>query len=350
MIEVAILGAGIGAQHLSAFRALPDDFHVAAVVDQDQQRAESLRDQDDFRVEVDIARILQDPNIDVVDICLPPHLHVPVTLDALQAGKHVICEKPLAPSLADLDRIGEVLKACDRRIYPVFQYRWGPALTQLRHLMAQGLTGPVHTASLETHWSRGADYYAIPWRGTWDGERGGAVLGHAIHNHDLLTHIAGEVAALSAMTTTRINPIETEDCAAAIFEMTSGALCTSSITLGAAGNTTRIRVVFEQLTATSGSEPYAPATVPWRFEARDPVHQGLIDTTLANAPSEHSGYAGLFAEIAKDLQDQPNHAVTFADGVASIALVTAIYHAARSGARVALPLARSHPLYEGWMP
>ena len=349
MIRTAILGAGIGAQHLAALRTLPG-FYVATIVDQTAERAEALREGDDFAVLQDVAEVLTDPTIDLIDVCLPPHLHVPVTLKALAAGKHVVCEKPLATSLAEVETIRSAAIRNNARVFPVFQYRWGPALAQLRHLMASGLTGTVTSAALDTHWSRGADYYAVPWRGTWAGERGGAVLGHAIHNHDLLTHIAGDVAALSAMVATRVNPIETEDTAAITFQMASGALCTSNITLGAAGDETRLRVMFEHLTATSGSEPYAPGAVPWTFTSRDPARQTQIDACIAQAPTEPTGFAGFFTELGKALNGQPNTAVTLDEGANSVALVTAIYHAARTGTRVTLPLPQDHPLFEGWQP
>ena len=238
----------------------------------------------------------------------------------------------------------------DRKVYPVFQYRWGPSLAQLRHLMASGLTGQLQLAALETHWSRGADYYAVPWRGTWAGECGGVVLGHAIHNHDLLTHIAGDIACLSALTTTRVNEIETEDCASISFAMTSGALATSSITLGAAGDETRLRFVFEHLTATSGTAPYAPGAQPWTFTARIPEAQQQLDAALSNTPREPAGFEGFFAHIALDLAGRENRAVTLKDGAASVALVTAIYHSARTGRQVKLPLDPSHELYNGWLP
>lgn len=350
MINIAILGAGIGREHLAALRGLADRFHVAAVVDQDHARAEEIRENDSFATLTNIADALNDPAIDVIDICLPPHLHVPVTLDALNAGKHVICEKPLATSLLDVDRISAAAIQNARHVFPVFQYRWGPSLAQVRHLMAQGMTGAVQTAALETHWCRKTDYYAVPWRGTWAGERGGAVLGHAIHNHDLLTYIAGDIASLSAMTATRVNPIETEDCAAVSFTMTSGALCTSSITLGAASDETRIRIVFENLTATSGKAPYAPGSEAWKFVARDAAQQAAIDTVVANTPSGPIGFAGFFTEVSKALSGEPNTSVQLQDGAASVALVTAIYHAARTGQRVSLPLSADHPLYEGWQP
>jgi predicted dehydrogenase len=350
MIRVAILGAGIGREHLAAYRALGDRFGVAMIVDLDPTRAEALRlPGESFVVESDLQAALS-ADLDLIDICLPPHLHVPTALAALAAGKHVVCEKPLATRLSDCARLEEGSRAAGRSLFPVFQYRWGPSCAQLRHVMAQGLAGRPLVASLETHWNRGAEYYAVPWRGTWAGEQGGAVLGHAIHNHDLLTHFLGPVAEVSAFADTRVNPIETEDCAAIALRMASGALVTSSITLGAGFDRTRLRFVFEDLTVTSGDAPYAPGAEPWRFTARDPARQAALDAALAETPHEPAGFEGFFAEIARALADETHAAVMLEDGIASVGLVTAIYHAARTGTRVALPLGSDHPLHDGWQP
>lgn len=350
MLNVAILGAGIGAQHLAAYQALPHLFRVAALVDKDQTRAEVLRGTHDFLITPDWDGVFAMPDIDLIDICLPPHLHLPVTLKALAAGKNIICEKPLATSLAGVEQIAQSARQHNRTVYPVFQYRYGPAFTQLRHLQRAGLLGQPLVASMETHWARDGDYYAVPWRGTWAGEQGGAVLGHAIHAHDLLTHFMGPVRSVSAVTATRVNPIETEDCAAITFEMVNGAIATSNITLGAARDETRLRFVFEKLTATSGTIPYAPGTSDWSFIARNPKDQPTIDNALASAPIEPPGFEGFLSAVAADLAGQPSNSVPLADGAASIELVTAIYHSARSGARVSLPLPSAHPLFNGWIP
>lgn len=348
--SVAILGAGIGQQHLLALLELPEHFKVDLVVDASLERANAMARTSGCHVSTEIDKALSDESIDIVDICLPPHLHVPVALAALKAGKHVICEKPIATSLSDLDDIQATALATERRFYPVFQYRWGPSLAALRHLIATGLTGRPLVATVETHWDRGTDYYANPWRGTWAGEQGGAVLGHAIHNHDLLTHIMGPVSAVSAVTDTLVNPIETEDCAAIALELANGAIATSSITLGHATNETRLRFVFERLTATSGPEPYAPGAAPWSFIARNPEQQSLVDEAVKRATPENIGFAGFFEEIAKDLTGKPNTAVSFEDGVQSISLVSAIYQASRTRTQVKLPLSKNTPLYFGWMP
>ena len=348
MITVAILGAGIGAQHLEAYRALSHMFEVRMLVDHDTERARDLDPA--LHISTEINDALNDPEIDVVDICLPPHLHVSTAIDALAAGKHVICEKPIATSLADIERLRAAIKVSRAQYFPVFQYRFGPAFSALKRLISCGLAGNPQVASLETHWSRDGAYYAVPWRGTWAGEQGGAVLGHAIHIHDLLTHFMGPVRSLTASTATRVNPIETEDCAAIAFDLTSGALATSSITLGAASDETRLRLVFEGLTATSSTIPYAPATGQWSFVARDAKQQPDIDQIVFDARDAKVGYLGAFEAIADALSGDAGGEVTFEDGAASIELVTAIYAAAQSGERVTLPIAQSHKLFGGWRP
>lgn len=351
MITVAIIGAGIGEQHLKGYKALPDLFTVKALCDLDLDRARLVAGEDkSIALHEDSKAVLDDPSIDLIDICLPPHLHFDGALAALEADKHVVCEKPLVRSVREVDLLIDAATRTQRQIFPVFQYRYGQGLQQLQALIHAGIAGKAYTASLETHWNRDADYYAVSWRGTWKGESGGAVLGHAIHNHDLLTYVLGPIASLSASTATRVNPIEVEDCAAISFEMESGALATSSITLGAGNDTSRLRFAFEGFTATSGTEPYAPGEGQWTFIAREPTKQAQVDAVLASLSPEHQGYVGFFEAIALALDGHPGREVTLADGRRSIELVTAVYQAARTGKRVALPIGKDAALYAGWQP
>ncbi len=347
--RVAIIGAGIGAQHLAAYQNLPERFSVRTLCDTDVDRASAvIGDRTSIRVEPVFNSVLNDPDIDLVDICLPPHLHFETSMAALASGKHVVCEKPLVTSLRDADALIRRASDSGKLLTPVFQYRYGPATAQLRALMDAGLTGKPYVASIETHWDRRADYYAVPWRGTWHGEQGGAVLGHAIHNHDLLCTIFGPVRRLSAFAATRVNDIEVEDCAAISFQMENGALASSSITLGAAGDTTRMRFCFENLTAESGSAPYAPAEDVWTFTARGKTTQKQVDECLASVAETHSGFTGFFAALADKLDGRGGREVTPEDGRRSLELVSAIYHAVRNAAVVELPLAEGTPLYDGW--
>jgi predicted dehydrogenase len=152
------------------------------------------------------------------------------------------------------------------------------------------------------------------------------------------------VVEIAAVLKTNANPVETEDCAAISLAMANGALATSSITLGAATDTTRMRLVYQHLTAESGTAPYAPGTDDWHFVARDQTRQAEIDAILLDVPDAPAGFAGYFDAIADAIEGRPGREVTLAAGLASIELVSAIYHSDRSGERVSLPVDRSLPI------
>lgn len=351
MIRIAIIGAGIGAEHLQGYRALPDRMEVVTLCDLDVDRAQTaVGAGSPIEVTADLAAVLADERIDLIDVCLPPHLHFPVSIKALEAGKHVICEKPIVRSLNEADLLQAAATKAGKQVFPVFQYRFGKAMAQLEALKDAGLAGKAFVASSETHWNRDTDYYAVPWRGTWAGESGGALLGHAIHAHDILCHVLGPVAQVFAFADTRVNQIETEDCAALSFRMESGAMATSSVTLGAGDDTSRLRFCFEGVTAESGTLPYAPAKAEWRFIARAPVTPDQIDAVLAAVPDCHSGFAGYLEAVADVLDKGGQRGVSLADGRRSIELVTAIYTSVRTGQAISLPLKETSEFYKGWMP
>lgn len=350
MIGVAIIGAGIGAQHLTGYRALPKRFVVKAICDLDLERARSVAGDDtSIRLTTDLDEVLADESIQLIDVCLPPHLHFPVTLKAHAAGKDVVCEKPLVRSLEEANALIDSVKKTGRSVFPVFQYRSDRPCGSCA-LIDAGLAGKAFVASSEVHWNRGASYYDIPWRGTWKGECGGAILGHAIHAHDLLCHVLGPVDEVFAMADTRVNTIETEDCAALSFRMKSGALATSSVTLGAAEDTSRLRFCFEGFTAESGTLPYRPAEDTWRFIARAPTTQDQIDAVLATVADGENGFAGFVEAIADAMEGCGGKEVTVNDGLQSIELVTAIYRSVREGKPVRLSDAAEGEWIKGWAP
>src|SRR6185436_19164175 len=113
-------------------------------------------------------------------------------------------------------------KTARTRIMPIFQYRYGNGLQKAKRIVEAGLAGKPYLATVETAWKRGAAYYAVPWRGRFETELGGVLVTHVIHSHDIMTYLMGPVASVFCRTTTRINPIEVEDCAVASLQMQSG--------------------------------------------------------------------------------------------------------------------------------
>ncbi|MFT6303217.1 MAG: putative dehydrogenase [Granulosicoccus sp.] len=349
-LRVAICGAGIGAEHLDAYLALPHLYQISCVADPDRLRAKPLVDKAKSAYVTSYVDALNRDDVDIVDICLPPQLHKEAIVQAAAAGKQVICEKPLVPSLSDIDEIIVLAKLASIKIMPVFQYRFGNGLSLLRKLIEQDVAGTAFTATIETHWNRDANYYAVPWRGKWASELGGAVVSHAIHAHDILVHTLGSVAHIQATLATRVNSIEVDDCAGIIFGMDSGALVTSSVTLGSASDQSRLRFCFSNLTAQSSLTPYNPATSPWTFEARNSVVQAGIDDVVNGHEYHSEGFERQF-ELAYDAFTGGSELpVTLADARVSLELISSIYRSSRGAGRVELPLSSSSPEYLGWQP
>jgi predicted dehydrogenase len=349
---VAVVGCGIGRLHLAeGYAAHPDKFRVAALCDIDAEKLAATADE--FGIPdryADFAALLADPDIDIVDICTPPGLHVPQALAALAAGKHVICEKPIAGSLADVDRLIAADAASPTHVMPIFQYRWGEGYDKARAIVAAGLAGKPFVATVETHWLRDAAYFAVPWRGKFATELGGTLMTHAIHIHDLLCGLMGPVKSVYARLATRVNPIEVEDCVAASLEMASGALATLSCTLGSVKQVSRMRLCFENVTFESGTEPYSPGDDPWTIIPANDAVAERIAAVLAARPSVKRRFAGQLGAYHTSLVAGAPPPVTLADARRSIELATALYTSGQTGAAVTLPIGPDHSRYHGWAP
>jgi predicted dehydrogenase len=347
--RVAVIGAGIGAAHVEAYCANAALYQVAVVCDLDAERANKVAAKAGAAMATSYDAVLAHDDIDLIDICLPPTLHLQAIEQALQSGRHVVCEKPLVGSLRDVERIQRAAETAARTVVPIYQYRYGNGLARLRHLIADEVTGKPLVASIETHWNRLPDYYEVPWRGRKATELGGAIIGHAIHAHDLLTFTLGPVRRVFARLATRANAIETEDCAAICLEMASGALVTSSVTLGAAEERTKFRLCFADLTAESpGVPPYRPGEGVWRFIPRGTRRQADIDASLQGFTPRQQSFAGLFEALHPALDGTAPWPLTLQDAYRSLELISAIYYSAATNTAVELPLPADHPVRDGW--
>jgi predicted dehydrogenase len=330
---VAVVGLGVGRAHLWAWKRVPEHFRVAAVCDHDADRLRATAERFPDAVAVaDLSELVGRDGIDIVDLCTPPALHLAQLTAVLRAGQDAVCEKPVVGTVAEVDELLALEADTGRRIMPIFQYRYGHGLQKLRHLVDAGVAGPLHTATIEVSWRRGADYYAAPWRGTKAGELGGVLLTHAVHALDMLTYVAGPVAAVSARTTTRVNDVETEDCAAVAMELEGGALATLSATLGSLAEITRHRFCFERLTAESNTEAYTNSSDPWTFTGDDDA----IAAALSTWTPRHENFLGQFERFGEALATGGELPVTLHDARRAIGAVEAMYTSATTRSEVSL--------------
>lgn len=352
IFNVGVVGCGIGRSHIvEGYVPNSGKFRVLALCDLNVERMTEVADE--FGVERRITSfedLLGMDDIDIIDICTPPGLHFSMVMAALKAGKHVICEKPLVGSLAQVDAVIEQEKHSKGLLMPVFQYRFGDGIEQAKAIIDAGIAGKPFMGTVETLWRRDAPYYAVPWRGKWATELGGVLMGHAIHPHDLFTYLMGDIDRVFGRVATRVNPIEVEDTISASLLMKSGALASFTATLGSADDMTRIRLAFENVSFESDHAAYNPGEKLWKIQPRNPETAAKIDALLANWQHVPSRFQTQMARFHDALVGSGPLPVSSRDSRRSLELVTAFYHSSSTNQDVVLPIGPGHPLYESWVP
>ena len=228
-LRVAVVGCGVISHlHLQCYAAHPHA-RVVAVCDLRPERARAAAEASGAaKWTTRAAEIFADPDVDAVSICTDHASHADLACAALAAGKHVLCEKSLARTRADLRRMLAAAAAHpDRTAAAVFQHRFEPLPRALRALVAEGGIGRLLTATGSLHCFRGADYFRKdPWRGTRRGEGGSVLINQAIHYFDLLLWIAGGAERVRAFAANLAHAgvIETEDTVALSLALRGGAL------------------------------------------------------------------------------------------------------------------------------
>jgi UDP-N-acetyl-2-amino-2-deoxyglucuronate dehydrogenase len=228
IVRFAVIGAGvIGDIHAQAIRSLPDVAALSLIVSTREASARRLAEaRGAGGYSTDLGAALADPDIDAVSICTPSGLHANQAVAALEAGKHVMIEKPIDISLDAADRIIAAERASGAKVAVVSQHRFDHSTEEVVAAIQAGDLGRLTSGIASTAWWRGQSYYdAGRWRGTWAMDGGGAIMNQTIHTIDLLVAMLGvptEVFAYAARLAHE--RIEVEDTAVAVVRFASGAL------------------------------------------------------------------------------------------------------------------------------
>ncbi len=227
-LRFALVGAGfIGGVHAQALDGLADVAELVAVVDTDLAKARALADRHGAAVAAtDLDAVLGRDDVDAVSICTPSGLHADGAVAALDAGKHVVVEKPLDVSLAAADRIIDAEKRSGRTVAVISQHRFDRSSEKVLQAVRDGHLGTVTSAIASHAWWRGQSYYdSGDWRGTWALDGGGAVMNQTVHTINLMTTVVGTPVEVFAYTACLAHErIEVEDTAVAVVRFASGAL------------------------------------------------------------------------------------------------------------------------------
>ncbi|MGR4877133.1 Gfo/Idh/MocA family protein [Pseudoxanthomonas sp. LARHCG66] len=371
-LGVAIVGTGmIGAVHRRA--ALLAGAVVRGVSASSPERGAEVAEAWDVpRAYRDISDALADPEVQVVHVCTPNHLHRAMAQAALEAGKHVICEKPLATTLQDAEALSALAASTGLVATVPFVYRYHPVVREARARIAHGDLGPLRLI----HGSYLQDWLLDPASNNWrvDPALGGVSRVFAdIGSHwcDLVEWVSGErfvdvSAAFETVIAQRaaatglsfstpaaggaMQPVSSEDVAAALFKTGNGTLASLTVSQVSAGRRNRLwfeidgaqaSVAFDQ----EDSERLWIGLPDQREEifVRGPGAGSAEQRRLSVLPPGHAqGYGNCFDAFVADtyraiVAERPEGLPTFEDGLRSALIVDRVIASARTRAWTSIP-------------
>jgi predicted dehydrogenase len=364
-LAVGMVGhAFMGAAHSQAWRSAPRFFDLPltptmqVVCGRDQARvAEAAERLGWAETETDWRRLLARPDIDLVDICTPGDTHAEIAIAALEAGKHVLCEKPLANTVAEAEQMvaaAERAAADGVRAMVGFTYRRVPAIALARQLVAEGRIGDIRHVRAQYLQDWIADPEApLSWRLDKDKAGSGSLGDIGAHIIDLAQHITGEVitevsgqletfvkerpvaAGDTAGTlggggaSTERGPVTVDDAAVFIARMSGGALGVFEATRFATGRKNAIRI---EVNGSRGSLAFdfEDMNVLELFDASEPAETAGFRRILVTEPGhpyvaawwpaghglgyEH-GFTHQVVDLVRAIADGTDPSPTFADGL-----------------------------------
>lgn len=349
MLKVAIIGAGaISSSHIEGYLQFKERCQIVALCDLYPEKAEAKREQYglDAKVVKDYKELLED-GIDLVSVCMPPFVHAPVTIDFLNAGSHVIVEKPMAASLEECDAMIEAADRNGKVLSVIAQNRFRNPIMKLKSVLDSGLAGNILHAQVDSFWWRGHCYYDLWWRGTWEKEGGGPTLNHAVHHMDALLWMLGRPSEIQAyMSNVAHDNAEVEDLSIAMLRYPNGSL--GQVTSSVVHHGEEQQFIFQGQNARISAPWKVTASVsrPNGFPERNGKLEEQIQDYYNKLPD--LPYEGHTAQIDNVLSAIETGTPVLVDGVSgrsTLELIMSIYKSASTGMNVQLPLQTDDPFY-----
>ena len=224
-INFAIIGFGrIGARHAQRIAENPGANLIAVCDNKNNRLSEmtSLYDADSY---LDYHEMLQREDIEVVCICTPNGLHAEMSIAAANAGKHILCEKPMAIHVDECKQMIEAANCNNVNLFVVKQNRYNPPVAKVKEILNNGLLGKIYLLVVNVYWNREEDYYRdSDWKGTKNLD-GGTLYTQMSHFIDLMLWFAGDTSRVEIAGAKRKHPyIDFEDNGVILVEFESGAI------------------------------------------------------------------------------------------------------------------------------
>ncbi|MDQ3620944.1 MAG: Gfo/Idh/MocA family oxidoreductase [Verrucomicrobiota bacterium] len=341
-IGFAIIGSGMISQfHADAMRQVPGA-ELRAVYDRVPERARQFSEKNGCRVASTLEELVKDAEIQAACVTTPSGSHAEAAVPFLEAGKAVLCEKPLEVTNEAVERILDAARRGGGVLAGVFQNRLGRGAQAIKAAVEAGRFGRLTLCSAYIKWWRDQSYYdSSVWKGTWKLDGGGALMNQGIHAVDLLQWLVGLPEEVTAFYATLAHErMEAEDTLVAALKFPNGALgVIEAATSCWPGSDLRIEIAGDK----GFAELRQDRLIRWDFaEARpedDEIRGGDDAGAIGGGAADPSaisteGHRRLIADLVEALRDGRAPMIPGADARRGVALATAIYEAARSGGPV----------------
>ncbi|RLF60792.1 MAG: hypothetical protein DRN25_01870 [Thermoplasmata archaeon] len=232
-IRIAVIGMGVsGCLHAESLKQIKDKAEIAAICDKNEEQVKFNASMYGCDAYTDYHDILKRDDIDAVDICLPHHLHAQVAVEAAEAGKHILVEKPIATTIEDADRMIRSARKHGVKLMVAENHAFVPAHQLVRDLVRKGMVGRIFLAKA---YEITGDVPVEP--NTWKilPEVKGSLLDMGVHRFFVLRWIVGEVESVFAFAKKLVCELDTEndDTAVVLLKFKNGALGEVDVTCGA---------------------------------------------------------------------------------------------------------------------
>lgn len=354
MLNVAIVGTGnIAPAHIDGLLEFSDRCKIVALCDIFPEKAEAMKKKYNLECEIfdDHEKMLaSELRIDLVHVCTPPYVHAEIAINSMNAGKHVIVEKPMATCLAECDDMLEAERRNNVVMSCIAQNRFRNSIYRLKKTVDSGLTGKICCAHVNSYWWRGHSYYDLWWRGLWEKEGGGPTLNHAVHHIDMINWIEEslpeEVTAMLA--NVMHDNSEVEDISIAMLRYKNGSLAQVISSVVHHGEEQGIVLQCADAKISAPWDVKAELSRPNGFPIKGGNKELIakLEEYYASIPElKHEGHTGQIEDVINAIEKGTRPLITGTDGRMTIELITAIYKAGCKKEIVRLPLSKDDDFY-----
>ena len=338
-----IIGAGLVADfHARAINDIPGA-KLIGFCDSGSGRAKKLAAKYSGRAFENYEQMLNSSEVDIVIIATPSGFHMEPTIAAAEAGKHVICEKPLEITLERIDAMIEAHQKSGTVLGGIFQNRFNDCLVPLREAINSRRLGVVTYVGVYVPWWRGEEYYEDSWHGTWKLDGGGALMNQSVHMIDMLCELGPPIESVQGFADKPGHPqIEAEDTAVAVVRFANGGL---GVIYGSTASYPGQPKRFE-ITGTKGTVVYLEDSFTvWQFAEERPEDEQIREQfskvkssggATDPAAISHQNHTRNFKAFIDALESGKDFCISAAEARKAVEVVLAIYKSAKEHKAVKL--------------